>query len=70
MYIQKETAKRLLIHFKPVHVHPQAVPSTTHFPPFLIETQEIRGRPETRETLETLEAKETQGIGVVHHREG
>jgi len=68
MLIQKETAKRLLIHFKLVHAHPQAVPSTIHFPLFLIETQEIRGRPETRATRETLEAKETRGIGVVRHR--
>lgn len=65
--------------------HPQAVLSIIPFPPFQIETQEIRGRPETRETRETLEALgiletlgtlealetlETRGIGAVRHHEG
>lgn len=50
-----------------LRVHPQAVPSTIPSLPSQVETQEIRGRPETRETRETLEA---QGIGAVRHLEG
>lgn len=59
-----------------VDAHPPAVPSTIPFPPFPIETPEIRGPRETRETretpeaLETLETLETRGIGAVRHREG
>lgn len=53
-----------------VHAHPPVVPSTIPFPPFQIETQEIRGPCETRETHETLEVLETLGIGAVRHREG
>lgn len=53
--------------------HPPAVPLTIPFPPFQIETQEIRGPPEIPETLEALEileTPETRGIGAVRHPGG
>lgn len=56
-----------------VHAHPPAVPSTIPFPPFQIETQEIRGPRATRATheiLEVTETLETLGIGAVRHHEG
>lgn len=56
-----------------MHAHPPAVPSTIPFPPFQIETQEIRGPRATRATheiLEVTETLETLGIGAVRHLEG
>ncbi|KAJ5456380.1 hypothetical protein N7530_011654 [Penicillium desertorum] len=56
-----------------VRAHPQAVPSTIPSLLSQVETQEIRGRPETHETreiLEAIETLETQGIGAVRHLEG